>query len=93
MDRFASERVFITGFFATVVFLLGEGLRSARHRDYRAHREWMIRKGAAALVPITQRAVSPVLAVAFDLHNPVQFGQGFVEASPPAASRKRADAS
>jgi len=58
------ELAFMTTMGIVFPLLLARGIIAARRRDLAAHRRWMLRVTAAALGPLTQRAIFPLFAAA-----------------------------
>jgi uncharacterized membrane protein len=58
------ERVFMTLVSVFFALVLVKGVTAARRGDLVTHRRWMLRVSAAALGPLTQRAIFPILAAA-----------------------------
>jgi uncharacterized membrane protein len=80
-ERPVAERVFMTTLFAAFLVFLGRGVLAARRRDIDAHRAWMTRMSAAALTPLTQRMLFPVLAATIGIDGPQGFWELFVSAA------------
>ncbi|PPK70903.1 DUF2306 domain-containing protein [Actinokineospora auranticolor] len=65
-----SHVVLVTLWFTSTVI----GYRKARQRDFRAHREWMIRSFALTFSTITNRIWSPLLVLLFEPQLDTTFG-------------------
>jgi uncharacterized membrane protein len=63
-NRPFSVRAFMALVGVAFVFLLYRGVRAIRGGDVAAHRRWMLRVTAAALAPLTERLIFPLLASA-----------------------------
>jgi hypothetical protein len=80
-DRPVGELIFMTVFCAAYLGFLGLGVRAAIVRNIPAHRAWMVRMGASALTPVTQRLVFPALAASLGIDGMATFWQLFVSAA------------
>jgi len=73
------ELAFMTTMGLVFPLLVGRGIVAARRRDFAAHRRWMLRVTAAALGPLTDRAIFPLFAAA-GIDSMLRFWDLFVSA-------------